>query len=64
MRKGILFMEGGSMGTLGEIERHQPGQVVAMGQEDVRMEEIVEEQRPRGPAPVFDLDLNSDSDED
>lgn len=52
------------MGTLGEIERHQPGQVVAMGQEDVHMEEIVEEQRPRGPAPVFDLDLNSDSDAD
>lgn len=52
------------MGTIGEIERHQPGQVVMGGQQDVQMEEVVGEQRPRGPAPVFDLDLNSDSDED
>jgi hypothetical protein len=59
-------MEGGSMGTLGETERQLPGLVMQYGPgpEDVVMEEYVEEVRPRGPAPVFDLDLNSDSDED
>jgi hypothetical protein len=64
MRQGILFIEGGSLPGLGEIEEQVPGQVGPAPPAD-EMEDIVEERRERRTVPaVFNLDLNSDSEDD
>jgi len=69
MRQGILFMENGVMGGLGDVEVMPAGVLDTVddmeGMDGGAMEEIeyLEEER-RGGAGVFDLDLNSDSEDD
>ena len=70
MRQGILFIEGGgAMPGLGDIEEVLPGEVqhgIGLdGDIVMQSEDIQEEKRERRNVPaVFNLDLNSDSDDD